>query len=101
MALGADQGEVLRRTLAQGLRLGVAGVAIGSVAAFGLPRWLRSLLYGIAATDAATFLTVARILLAAAALASYVPPRRVKQIGPVHVQPYAWLSRLVVGIHLS
>ncbi|HEY3515537.1 MAG TPA: ABC transporter permease [Gammaproteobacteria bacterium] len=84
MALGARQREVRRMFLRQGLGLSAAGVAIGIVAALALTRFLSSLLFGIGPTDALCYVAAIGIILAAAALASYLPARRAAAIDPVH-----------------
>jgi predicted permease len=79
MALGATKRDVLRMIVGQGIRLAVAGVSIGSVAALAVTRLLSSfshLLYGVGANDPAILVAVAVVLVAAAALACYIPARR-------------------------
>jgi putative ABC transport system permease protein len=63
--------------------LTVAGVFVGLVGAYWLMHLLATLLYGVAATDTATFGGVALVLLAVAWLASYLPARRAARVDPV------------------
>jgi putative ABC transport system permease protein len=74
---------VLRRTLREGFALALAGVAIGISAALALARLMRSLLFGVSASDPSIYLGVAALLLAAALLACYLPARRATQVDPV------------------
>jgi predicted permease len=83
MALGASRGHVLRLIVRGGLTFIVAGLTIGVVAAFGLTRLLSSLIYGVSATDPATFAAVATILAAVALLACLIPAMRATRIDPV------------------
>ena len=83
LAVGADPGDVLRMVLGQAARLAAAGVAIGLTAAFALTRVMQSLLFGVGATDPATFAAVAVVLVSAALLASYVPARRAARVDPL------------------
>jgi ABC-type antimicrobial peptide transport system permease subunit len=83
MALGATRGQVLGLVLGQGLRLAAAGVAIGIVAALALSRVVASLLYGVSATDLATFAGVPVALALIAMLATLVPARRATRVDPV------------------
>lgn len=88
IALGAARSNILRMLLGQGLRLALAGVAIGALAAAMLTRVLSSfsrLLYGVRATDWLTFMAVSLCLLLAALLASYLPARRAAQLDPMAV----------------
>jgi putative ABC transport system permease protein len=82
MALGASQGDMLRLVVLQGLKLAGIGVAIGLAAAFGLTRFLGHLLFGVNASDPATFGAVAGILTAVAALAAYFPARQAAAVNP-------------------
>jgi ABC-type antimicrobial peptide transport system permease subunit len=83
MALGAQRRDVMRVILIQGARLALGGLAIGTLAAFGLTRLMASLLYGISASDPLTFAAVAIVLLAVALLACYIPARRAMRVDPM------------------
>jgi predicted permease len=86
MALGAQKRDVLRMVVTQGLRLSVAGVAIGSVAVSILAPLLSSfshLLYGVRTSDPFTFLAVSLVLMSAAFLACYIPARRAARMDPL------------------
>ncbi len=83
LALGAQQGELRRMFVRHGLALSGIGVVIGLVAAAGLMRLMRSLLFGISPLDPPTYASVAVILVAAALLASDLPARRAAQVDPV------------------
>jgi putative ABC transport system permease protein len=83
MALGAKRGDVLRLIVGQHVRPALAGVALGLVSAVILSGYLQSLLYGVGATDPATFATVALALLAVATLACWLPARRATRVDPL------------------
>jgi predicted permease len=86
MALGASRRDVLRLLIGQGLRLAIAGVAAGAVAASILARMLVSfshLLYGVTPGDPLTFVTVSLMLIGTAFLACYIPARRATRIDPM------------------
>lgn len=82
MALGAVRGDMLKLILAQGMKLALGGVVLGTLLAYGLTRLLASLLFGVKAADAATFLGVAGILTAVALLAAWIPARRASAMDP-------------------
>jgi ABC-type antimicrobial peptide transport system permease subunit len=82
MALGAQRRDILTLVVGHGLRLIVAGLALGVLAAFALSRVLSNLLFGISATDAATFIAVPLLLGVMALVASYVPALRATRIAP-------------------
>ena len=82
MALGATARDVGRMVLGQAGRIGLVGIAIGLVAAFGLTRLMRALLYEIAPTDPLTFGTVAAFLVLVTLGAAYVPARRASRVDP-------------------
>jgi putative ABC transport system permease protein len=83
MALGARPGDVLVLVLRQSLWAVAGGVAIGAVGAAALTRTMRSLLFGVSATDPLTFAAVALLLAAAAVVASYLPARRATRVDPL------------------
>jgi putative ABC transport system permease protein len=82
VALGAEPSAVARLVVGNGLRLALAGVAIGAVASVGATRTLSGILFGVSATDPATFVTITIVVTAIALLASYVPARRALRIDP-------------------
>jgi predicted permease len=83
MALGAQSTAVFRLVVRHGMRLALTGVAIGLIAALGLTRLLKSLLYGVSATDASTFALTALSLSVVALLAALVPARRAAKVDPM------------------
>ena len=83
MSLGADAGTVVRMLMATGLRPVIVGGVIGLALAFLLASGLSGLLFGIGALDPLTFVAVPLVLGAVAALATYVPARRVSRVDPV------------------
>jgi putative ABC transport system permease protein len=83
MALGAQQGVVLRLVIQEGMMVSLAGIAVGLAAAFSLKRALASLLFGIEAHDPATFAMVAATLALIALAACFVPAWRAARIDPV------------------
>ena len=85
IALGADRGDVLRLVLRQGMGLAGLGIGIGLAAAFALTRLLESQLYGVTASDPATFLMVAVVLAATALLANLIPAIRATRLDPAVV----------------
>ena len=83
LALGAQRRHIFGVVVGEGLRVALAGVAAGLAAAYGAMRLLASFLFGVAATDTATFAAMSAVLLAVAALACYVPARRAARIDPL------------------
>jgi predicted permease len=83
MALGASPGLVQRLILGETLRLAASGVAIGIAGALALTRLAASMLYGVTATDPATFAGVFALLAGVAMLAGYVPAWRAARIEPM------------------
>jgi putative ABC transport system permease protein len=82
MALGAEQRSVLALIMSEGLRLTLAGVAIGIAGGLGVAHGIRSLLVGVGVVDLPTLVAVASILVGVAALASGLPARRAMRINP-------------------
>ncbi len=83
MSLGAERGDVVRLVMRGGLRLVVAGAAVGLVLALVGARLVRGFLFGVRPLDPATFLAVPAILLAVAVLAAWLPARRAARVDPV------------------
>ncbi|HEX6997200.1 MAG TPA: FtsX-like permease family protein [Gammaproteobacteria bacterium] len=82
-ALGAERRQLERMFLLQGLGLGGLGVAVGLVVAAASGRWMAALLFGVEPIDPAAYLAAVAAILAAAALASYVPARRAAAVDPM------------------
>ena len=85
MALGAQKGDVLSLILRRGVRLTSIGLAIGVLASLALGQSIRTMLYGVEATDPLAFSGAAVVLAAVALLASYLPARRATTANPVTV----------------
>jgi putative ABC transport system permease protein len=85
MALGGSPADVLREIVGQGMRVVLIGVACGMAAAVGLARLLSSLLFGVGAADAPTYVSVCSVLVVVAFLACLVPARRATTIEPAAV----------------
>jgi predicted permease len=83
MAVGAGRGDVIRLVVREGMTLVAVGLAAGLAAALFGSRALKSLLYGVTATDPWTFAGVAALLAAVALAANLVPARRATRIDPV------------------
>jgi ABC-type antimicrobial peptide transport system permease subunit len=82
-ALGAQQSDILRLVVGQGLRFALAGVIVGVAGAWGLTRLMKTLLFHVSATDPVTFMAVAVIFLLVALGASYIPARRASRVDPM------------------
>jgi putative ABC transport system permease protein len=85
LALGALPGQVLQMVIWQGMRLAIAGMALGAISVLGFLRLLQSLLYGIGVTDAGTFSTVALVLIGMALVACFVPAHKATKVDPAMV----------------
>jgi predicted permease len=85
MALGADLHDVLRMVVIEGMRPALLGVAIGAVASIELSRLLSSLIYGVRATDAATFVTVSLLLCGVAFASSILPAFAATKVDPLQM----------------
>ncbi|MBK7832559.1 MAG: FtsX-like permease family protein [Gemmatimonadetes bacterium] len=83
MALGATRRAVVGIFIRRGVRLTMVGGAVGIVLALGATQLLRSLLFGVAPTDAFTFLAVSLLFLVVALVASWLPARRAALVDPV------------------
>ena len=83
MAFGAEVRNVLGMVLREGLRLVIAGVAVGLLGAWALSRYLTSILYAVRATDLATYILAALLMTAVALVACLVPARRATKVDPM------------------
>ncbi len=83
MAIGAKEGDVLRMMVLHGMRLAAIGLALGLLGAFALTHVLKSLLFGVGATDPTTFALVSALLMVVAFAASYIPARAATRVDPI------------------
>lgn len=83
MALGANSAQILRLIIGQGMTPALLGVSIGVAAAFGLTRWISTMLYETSTTDPLIFSAVVAMLVIAALAACYLPARRAAKTDPM------------------
>jgi predicted permease len=83
MALGAGQADVFRSVLSQGAWLAFLGLGVGLAVSLAVTRFLRAMLFGVAAVDLGTFASVAAILFLVALAACYFPARRAGSVDPM------------------
>jgi putative ABC transport system permease protein len=83
MAIGAQPRDVLRMVVGGGMKLAVAGVVTGTVAAFALSRFVASMLFQIEPSDPLSYAGTAAVLLVVAAAACYFPARRAMGVDPM------------------
>jgi putative ABC transport system permease protein len=88
IALGAQPAGVLRLVVSEGMKVGMAGIAIGLVAALAAGRALASIVYGVPVRDPATFVSVAIALTVIALAASFIPARRAAKVDPMAALRY-------------
>lgn len=83
MALGAQAADVMKLVLSHGMALTLIGIGVGVIGAFALSRLLESLLFGVGASDPATFAGVSLLLMVVALAACFIPARRAARLNPV------------------
>lgn len=83
LALGAQPKDLFRLVLSQGLKIALGGTVLGLLAALVLTRLMVKMLYGVSATDPATFMVIALLLMSVALLASLVPALRATKVDPM------------------
>src|SRR5262245_42011048 len=83
MALGAQTHDVMRMVVKRGMALSLVGVAIGLTASYALTRLMKTLLFGVSATDPLTFIVIALLLTVVALLACWIPARRATKVDPM------------------
>src|SRR5262245_28369321 len=82
MAMGAQRGDVLRMVVGEGMKLALIGALLGLGGALALTRLLKTLLFGVSATDPLTFIVIATALIIVALLACWIPARRAASMDP-------------------
>ena len=83
IALGATPGRILKLVVSKGMAMAFSGLALGLVGAFAFTRLMSNLLFGVRATDPATFAAISLLLIFIALLASYIPAQRAAKVDPV------------------
>ena len=83
LALGAERAQVRTMILSEASRLTILGVVAGLAAAFALAQLVKSMLYGLTATDPTSFAAAAMLLLAIALLAAWIPALRASRVEPM------------------
>jgi len=83
VALGAQRRDIFKLVVSEGMKLFLIGLVIGVGIAFGLARVLSSLLYGISASDPATFLGVSALVTLVVLVANFLPARKAAKIDPI------------------
>ena len=85
MALGASSAAVVRQFVGRGLRLGLTGAVVGLVCAVAAGRLMETVLFGITATDGASFIRALALVLLSITAASLVPAARAARTSPLSV----------------
>jgi putative ABC transport system permease protein len=83
MALGAQQLDILRMALVEGMRIVVIGLVVGLAGAAVVTRFFQSMLFNVAPSDPITFLTAAAVLAGVAFFACYIPAQRATRVDPL------------------
>jgi ABC-type antimicrobial peptide transport system permease subunit len=88
MAIGANRSSILRLVVGEGLRLAIAGVAVGVIASLMMARLLSSLLFGVSPADPLTFSAIVLLLVLVTLAACFIPARRAMRVDPVTALRY-------------
>ena len=88
MALGARRPDIVRLVLRQGLTLVGIGLVLGLAGSVGVTRFLKTLLFGITATDPTTFVGISALVVLVALAACYLPARRATRVDPMQALRY-------------
>jgi putative ABC transport system permease protein len=88
MALGARRPDIVRLVLRQGLTLVGIGLVLGLAGAIGVTRFLKTLLFGVTTTDAATFAGISALVVLVALAACFLPARRATRVDPMQALRY-------------
>jgi putative ABC transport system permease protein len=83
MAMGAKTGDVMRLIIGEGMKLALIGALLGLGGALALTRLMKTLLFGVSATDPLTFIVIAVVLSIVSLLACWIPARRATKIDPL------------------
>jgi putative ABC transport system permease protein len=83
LALGAQRLDILGMALGEGMRVVFVGLVLGLAGAAIMTRFIQSMLFGVAATDPATFVSVSALLAAVALFACYIPAKRATRVEPL------------------
>jgi predicted permease len=83
VALGAQRSDILKLVVGRGMALTAIGIAVGVFGSFALTRFIASMLFGVKATDPATFASIALLLASVALFACLVPARRATRVDPM------------------
>ena len=83
VAIGASKGQILKKVVLQAMRPALLGVIVGLAGAFGLSRFMASLLFQVESSDPGTYAGVAGILMLAALLSAFLPAVRATKVDPV------------------
>jgi len=88
MALGAQVSDVLKLVVGQGMKLALVGVVLGLVASVALTQLMKTLLFGVSATDPLTFIMIALLLTVVSLLACWLPAQRATKVDPMEALRY-------------
>ena len=88
MAIGAQRSDVLKLVVRQAMILAFAGVVIGLLAAWGLTRLIKSLLFNVSVTDPLTFAVISAVMFLIALLACLIPATRATRVDPLMALRY-------------